>query len=933
VLKYFKWKGVNNLREILRINRDWKFFKGDPEPQPIYGHQAVYMASKTERGQGFASRDFYDADWENITIPHDYVIQEDYDKTLHGCHGYLPRNNSWYRRSFKTLEEYKNMRITIIFDGILTHSTVWVNGHLMERNFCGYTSFEIDITDILKPVGDVNVIAVKVDVSEFEGWWYEGAGINKNVWLLKTNKVAISTWGTYVNPVFKENEWNIEIESRITNRDFKSQEIEIEHILVDKDKKIIKSQREKFNLSDQNEDVHFSTMKFKDPILWSIDNPYLYTVISRIYSDGIEIDTYETETGFRTLLFDADKGFFLNGEFLKIKGVCGHFDHGGLGSALPEQILELRIKKLKSMGCNAFRCGHTPPAPEFLNLCDKYGLLVMDESRWFETSRDGLSQLKNMIIRDRNHPSVFIWSVGNEEPVQSTSVGENIAIHLKKFVKSFDKTRPVTVALNGGFFDSKVSKASDVVGVNYNYRCYDELHKLLPNHPICSPEVGATSNTRSIYKNDPENGHFLAYDEIAASFGSTHRKAWMEVDKRDFVFGLFVWTGFEYRGESTWPKLFAGGGAFDSSGFEKDNYYLFKALWTDEPMVHILPHWNLELNPGEEVKVVTYTTGDEVELFINNESLGRRNNDKYNQLEWQVNYIPGEIKAIAYKNNKIIATEIKKTQKGPFKLDIQKDDTGNLSSDQSVAVFTVSIKDIDGNFASHLCDEMSFSLSGMVLLGTGNGDCSDHDSNTAHSRKIFNGLCQIVTQLDPEAKNYSISIKTKKYGEKSYNFEKKFKSYKELESTSREWTINQWWKSPLYFESIDLTKEINIHDVNTWEPITLNENSFKDEKGFRQYYVSTKMPNFNDNLNKASLVITGVKGHIIFKIEHNKNYWPLPEPKEFLTINREIDSDNEEIIIPLQNFKKDEAVIINFISVNTNKKSSIKSVNWLIEKK
>ncbi|QUI24688.1 glycoside hydrolase family 2 protein [Vallitalea pronyensis] len=922
------------MREKLSLDKGWKFYKGDPAPPPLNGHQAVYMASKTERGRGLAAKDYYDADWEDVNVPHDYVILGDYDKTLQGSQGYLKRENAWYRRSFTISEEDKDKRLTLIFDGVATHATVWVNGHLLERNFCGYNSFEMDITDVIR-MNETNVIAVRVETSELEGWWYEGAGIYRHVWMVKTNKTAVANWGTFVNPTKMGDTWQVAISTEISNSNFSNKKLTILHELKDQEGKCIASIDDHIETHHRDRISHSINIQDIQPRLWDINDPYLYQVTTSLKYDHTIVDVYETTFGFRALKFDADTGFYLNDINTKIKGVCGHFDHGGLGVAVPDQVWELRIKKLKAMGCNAYRCGHTPPAPEFLDLCDKYGLLVMDESRWFETSRIGLLQVENMLRRDRNHPSVFMWSVGNEEPLQSTDTGEKLAVHLKRFVRTLDTSRPVTVALNGGFYDSKVSKASDVVGVNYNYGCYDKLHELLPDHPICSPEVGATSNTRSVYVNAPENGHYLAYDDIHAKFGSTHRKAWEEVVNRDFVFGVFVWTGFEYRGESTWPKLFAGGGALDSSGFEKDNYHLFKALWTEEPMVHVMPHWNLDIEEGTEVKVMTYTNCEEVELFLNGNSLGRKENHPIHQTEWTVPYKEGTLRAVAYHKNKEAAVDIKETLKAPYHVEVNETPTGGKSLEQDVKVLEVSIRDKEGRLATHLDEQMTFELEGMTLLGTGNGDPADHDHNRTTDRKLFKGLCQVITRMNEQVENCRITVKTPNYGEASLVLDtKNVTTYPVLPIAKREWTISQWWRSPVKAHGIDLNKPINIHDVNTWEPITLGHQVFEKGKGYRHYYVSTKMPSFNDALNMACIKLVGIQGPVQFKIEHNKDYWPLPQPQAFLAIEEAFKEDTKEHLIPLKGFYKNEAVLLHIVVENQlNHIVGLKSVQWVIIKK
>jgi len=458
-------------RVILSMDQGWRFLPEDPPVAKAMGHQPIYMASKTERGRGLAARDYYDAEWEEVTLPHDYQILGDYDTSLEGSHGYLPRYNAWYRRSFFLDEEDLNKRITMIFDGITTNATIWVNGHLMERNFCGYNAIEIDITDVLRPVDEANTVAVRVEANDedFEGWWYEGAGIYRHVWLQKTSLTAVATWGTFVKPLKEGDRWQVEIETEVVNRSYDQGSCLVEHKILDPVGQGVGRLSQSITLDDKLKITDHQKCLVESPDLWTLETPVLYTVETKVIKDGQLVDIYKTEFGFRTIAFDPDKGFSLNGVATKIKGVCGHQDHGGLGVALPEQVWELRVKKLKAMGCNAYRCGHTPAPTEFLRLCDRYGILVMDECRWFESSRIGQLQLGNMLKKDRNHPCVFIWSVGNEEPEQSTEVGKRIASHQKQFVKTYDDTRPVTVALNGGYDVKKVTEASDIIGINYMF--------------------------------------------------------------------------------------------------------------------------------------------------------------------------------------------------------------------------------------------------------------------------------------------------------------------------------------------------------------------------------------------------------------------------------------------------------------------------------
>jgi len=810
------------MREKLIMDFEWLFHRGDIDTSVIPDKANTYKYSKAERGRGPAGVKFDDSAWEKIELPHDYVVLQYPEQQYNNAQGYFLYEKAWYRRHFKLEPGDENRRLVLKFDGVAKYCTIWVNGRLLKRNFCGYTSFEVDITDAVLFDGLDNVVAVQTDPTDVEGWWYEGGGLYRHVWLVKTDFLSISdVWicpeykgsnrkgwfksGENINQenVSKENvnkenanqenenkknirqedvnrenvnKWIVKTEIILHNASYFARKAQIclrlllkngeeiaaavsKEIAAAVSKKIVVPLRDKVKIS--------LSLNVDNPALWGIESPNLYTVETILLSDGVTIDNIETRTGFRTIDFDANEGFFLNGKNVKILGTCSHQCFGPLGNALPDRAHRYKIKLLKEMGSNAYRCAHNPPAEELLDACDEIGMLIMDENRWFESSEENMEQLAGMVIRDRNHPSIIMWSVGNEEPLQKKPAGRRIMEALRAHVRRYDKSRPVTLALNGGMLDRQASEVSDIIGINYHLDTYDALHELHPDRPLVASECVACPSTRGHYAPmDITKGYFTAYDINYYSFGSNRRDTWKAVDSHPFIMGLFIWAGVEHRGETDWPRLFSQSGSLDMAWFKKDAFYMNKAQWDKKPMVHLFPHWNRECGEDKLVEVCTYTNAAEVELYLNGKSLGREKVENYDFPSWQVKYEPGVLKAVAYNRNPagedvVVATDIKETTGKAVALKLTLDDNVPTiaANGRDAAIITCSCIDAEGRMVPDASPMVEFTCNGLGRIWGTASDVSDHEPVYLPVRRMRAGLIRVVVRTGFEAGTLTVTAK------------------------------------------------------------------------------------------------------------------------------------------------------------------------------
>jgi beta-galactosidase len=726
-----------NKREHLLMDFDWRFAFGHPyDTQKDFNTGTGYFSyfAKTGYGDGAAAPGFDDRSWRKLDLPHDWAVEQPFSPRASTSHGFkaIGRNFpdasvGWYRKKFFVPASDLGRHITIAFDGVFRNSIVWVNGHYLGTELSGYNSFEYNITDYLNYGGD-NVIAVRVDATMEEGWFYEGAGIYRHVWLNKTDPLHVATNGTFVSTLITGSGAQVNALAIIDNDDAKAHNFSIIQKIVDAAGDTVASERADNDLVKPYTSLDVKTALLITKVnLWSVDTPYLYKLVTRVEENGKVIDNYTTNFGARTISFDANKGFFLNGRHFEITGSDNHQDHAGVGTAIPDALQDFRIKTLKSFGCNTYRCSHNPPTPELLDACDRLGMLVIDENRQMGVSSTQLGDLKQLILRDRNHPCVISWSIGNEEwAIENTIVGARIATTMQNYALSIDSTRYITAAFSGGV-GSGLSNVVQVLGYNYvANKNTDEHHKQYPNQYSWGTEEGATRTTRGVYFDDSTAHHLMAYDRKPSPDFISLEQGWKYYAARPYLAGMCIWAGFDYRGEPTpfgWPSIESYHGMVDACGFYKDDVWYLKSWWTKEPVVHLLPHWNWPGREGQPMRVVVYSNCDEVELFLNKKSLGKQKMPVNSHLEWQVPYTPGKLEAIGYTNGKKIASDAAITTGAAKTVELSADRTDIKANRQDVSMIQVDVHDKAGLHIPDADNEVYFTITGPgKIIGVGNGD-------------------------------------------------------------------------------------------------------------------------------------------------------------------------------------------------------------------
>ena len=759
-------------RERLLMDTNWRFAFGHAaDVKKDFDHatgQFSYLA-KTGFAAGASAFEFDDPGWRNLDLPHDWAVELPFSEMGSNSHGHkalgrgFPETSvGWYRRKFTIPAADFGKRVSIEFDGVFRDSIVWINGHYLGTEESGYSGFSHNITEYLNYGGE-NVVAVRVDASLEEGWFYEGAGIYRHVWLVKTQPLHVERHGVFITSDMKEDAADVSTRVAVAYDGAGDAAFEISQTIMDGAGVTVASTKGKPFTLRAGERGEFSEMlSVARPKLWSIESPNLHQLVTTITSDGKVVDRCETPFGIRSIRFDPDKGFFLNGKYVKLKGTDDHQDHAGVGVAMPDALQEFRIAKLKEFGCNAIRCSHNPPTAGLLDVCDRLGMVVIDENRLMGTSEFHHDHLRRLIVRDRNHPSVILWSVGNEEwRVEGTDTGARIATTMQSWVKQLDASRPVTVAISGGWGHG-FSEVIEVAGLNYlgNMRkggfTPDQWHQRRPNQPIIGTEECAFTQTRGIYFDDRAKCHLNAYDWDPSEWGSNLEDAWKEYAARPYLAGMCIWTGFDYRGEPTpfgWPAISSQHGILDLCGFPKDGMFYLKSWWTGEPVLHVFPHWNWPGKEGREIHVWVHSNCDEVEVFLNGQSLGRKTMPKNSHLEWPVKYAPGTLLAKGYKGGKEILTTKAETT-GPAASIRLEPNRANLSADGvDLAMITVRVADAQGRMIPTADNTIEFAIGGPgKIIGVGNGDPASHEPDrfiepsAKWRRSLFNGLAQIIVQ-------------------------------------------------------------------------------------------------------------------------------------------------------------------------------------------
>ena len=749
------WAGsAGAQRSATNFNNDWKFKLGDDK--------------------NFSDENFNDAGWRTLNLPHDWSIEGKFDEAnpARNAGGALPGGVGWYRKTFTTNAADK--RVYIDFDGVHAHSEVWINGHYLGKWAFGYTAFRHELTQWLKPANQKNVIAVRVDNSrQPNSRWYTGSGIYRDVTLVSTEKTAIKHWGAFITtPHITKEKATVAVELDIEQSG--SSPLEIISTIYDAKGNRVKEDK----ASTVKAGKYYQSIDLANPKLWSPQNPYLYKIVSRVYQNKKLVDEHSSALGIRYFNFDAQNGFSLNGKEMKILGVCQHHDLGALGAAFNESAARRQLRILKEMGVNAIRMAHNPPAARLLDLCDEIGFLVMDESfdMWAKKKNNfdyhldfkewHQRDLESMVKRDRNHPSVFMWSIGNEIREQFDSTGIAITRELAGIVKSFDTTRPVTSALT----ETEPTKnfiyqsgALDVLGFNYKVFAYKDLPKNFPGAKIIAAENVSGLSSRGHYDMPAdslqlwpssskfkyvENGNpdytVSAYDNVAAYWGTTHENNWWQVKRYKYISGLFVWSGFDFLGEPVpypYPARSSYYGIIDLAGFPKDVYYMYQSEWTDKPVLHVMPHWNWKKGQNVDVKIY-YNNADEVELFLNKKSLGRKSKiDTAFHVLWRVPYEAGELKAVSYKQGRKVLEKVVRTAGDAYRLELSVENSTIDKASNQLAFVTARVVDKDGNMVPDADQLVKVSIKGgAVVEGMDNGYPADLNSMKDAEHNIYKGL-------------------------------------------------------------------------------------------------------------------------------------------------------------------------------------------------
>ncbi len=854
-------------REHLLMDFGWCFALGNTvDAKKDFDNGTGYFSyfAKAGYGDGAAAENFDDRGWLRLDLPHDWCVELPFDSLVGYSHGFKaigrshPENSiGWYRKNFFISSSDLGKRISIEFEGVFRNSIVWVNGFYLGTENSGYTSFSYDITDYLNYGGE-NTVAVRVNATMEEGWFYEGAGIYRHVWLNKTSPLHIARYGTFVTSKLKNNNTVITTRTRVINESSERTTFDIEEKILDEKVMIISSGIKKhlvLNPGDKKE--YFSNYDVVNPELWSIENPCLHKLETVIRSEGKIADVYETTFGIRTVRFDPNEGFFLNGKRVELKGTNEHQDIAGVGTALPDALQDFRIKKLKEMGSNAIRTSHNPPTPELLDACDRLGMLILDENRLMGTNKEHLACLASLIKRDRNHPSVILWSLGNEEwAIEGNIKGARIASRMQDFAKRLDSSRAFTAACSGGW-DNGIGMVTQVMGYNYMVQGnIDEHHSKFPWQAGVGTEETNTRCTRGIYITDRLKGFLAPTNRMPENVGT--ESGWKFYSARKFLAGLFYWTGFDYRGEPHpfgWPQVSSQSGLLDLCGFPKDTYYYLKSWWGDKPVLHVATHWNWKNEVGKAIKVIVYSNCEQVELFLNNKSLGKKTMPVNGHLEWNVKYHPGVLLAVGYNNGKKIVTSNVQTTREPFAIQSTADRYEINADGQDVSVITIQVNDADGRMVPNAVNEIYFSVTGPgKIIGVGNGNPSSHEPDRYHEiikiSKIKNLKELPVENLinRPEvAKGFNDSSWKPAF----QNQDEDWRLYKDslivirgtfsLPEITKDAEVNLYTKSITEIQSVNVNGHIIAADIKRDDPnqsFTLNHNIVS--QGRNEYAITGK---------------------------------------------------------------------------------------------
>ncbi len=754
-------------RQRLLMDFGWKFTFGnlwDPAKDLGLGMgQGDFAKAGSFK---FCDLTFDDSKWRELNLPHDWAVELPFvdDKRLEG-HGFKPLGRAypetsvgWYRKVFELADADKGRRIAVEFDGAFRGALVFFNGYFMGRNDNGYCPFTFDVTDYAN-YGQKNVLVVRMDASFGDGWFYEGAGIYRHVWLSKTAAVHVGRWESYVRSEVKGGGAELSLGTVVKNQGRAAGapvKALVKWTIFDAEgRSVATAAAPGQTIAADGEATYTATARLEKPALWSPETPVLYKAMVTVEVGGAVVDQEQVSFGVRTVRFDVNKGFFLNGQAVKLKGTCNHQDHAGVGAALPDRLQWYRLAVLKEMGSNAVRTSHNMPTPEWVEACDRMGMMMMCETRLAASTAEGLAQYEVMVKRYRNSPAIVIWSIGNEEGrLQSAAEGERVAATMVARSHELDPTRLCTEAVNSSW-GKGLSPALDVEGFNYALKEIDGYHAAHPAQPMVGTETASTVATRGVYTTDTLRNWVSAYDLNYPPWAETAEQWWKFYGTREYLAGGFAWTGFDYRGEPTpygWPSISSQFGIVDMCGFPKDDYFYYKAWWGKEPVLHLFPHWNWEQRLGEPVSVWVHTNLEEVELFLNGKSLGKKKVEALTHVEWSVGYEPGTLEARGSRGGKVVMTEKRETT-GPVAALRVTADRAEIDADgEDVAVLKVEGVDAQGRVVPTAGDFVRFRVTGEgSVIGVGNGDPNCQEPDKEPARSLFNGLAQLIVQGTKQA--------------------------------------------------------------------------------------------------------------------------------------------------------------------------------------
>jgi len=742
------------------FDQGWKFHLGHAaEPAKDFDFKTDLIFAKTGRANTSAiNPDFNDSNWRPLNLPHDWAVElpfaesADFNQMAHGYKaigGLFPENSiGWYRKTFTIPETDSGKQFSITFDGVFRDASFWLNGFYLGNNESGYIGVTWPITDYLR-FGKENILVVRVDATQYEGWFYEGAGIYRHVWLNRFNPVHIVENGVFVYSGLNGTSATVNVEISLNNEGWADKDIRLKTLISDRSGGILAEK----SSSPEASTVHHR-ITLANPRLWGLDDPYLYRVTTVVYVNNQETDRLITRFGIRTVEISAEKGLLLNAKQVKVLGTNNHQDHAGVGSALPDYLQYYRIQELKNFGVNAYRTSHNPPTPELLEACDSLGMLVLDETRLLNSGPEYMSQLERLILRDRNHPSVFLWSIGNEEQnVQANSNGRRIALSMLKRVGQLDPTRTCTYAADLGNEFKGINEVIPVRGFNYRHQAMQDYHRDHPGQPVLGTEMGSTVTTRGIYTMDSVKGYLPDQDLTAPWWASLAEAWWPQAAENEWFMGGFIWTGFDYRGEPTpfkWPNINSHFGILDVCGFPKNLAYYYKSWWSGDDVLHISPHWNWPGKEGQKIKVWVNSNAGEVELFLNGFSLGKKTMARNSHLNWDVPYEAGTLEAKGWRNGREICEKVETTGQ-PVDVVLMVHKTTLFADGADATVINIRTLDAQGRWVPDAQNMIRFRVEGDArIIGVGNGDPSSHEPDQClqgeWQRHLFNGYCQVILQ-------------------------------------------------------------------------------------------------------------------------------------------------------------------------------------------